>query len=164
VLRGARRYIEPMRQPRAGAPRTPHPGRTMSVEITGSYTGALKMQLQHGPSGAGLQTAAPRDNQGDGSSFSPTDLLAASLGSCMVTTMAIVAQREEIPFSAAEFVAHKHMRSDPRRVDALPVRIRMPTGLSPEQRARLEHVALHCPVKRSLLPEIQTEVEFLYED
>ena len=136
----------------------------MSVEITGSYTGGLKMELHHGPSGAGLQTAAPRDNLGDGSSFSPTDLLAASLGSCMVTTMAIVAQREEIPFPSAEFVVEKHKRADPRRVDALPVRIRMTSGLTPEQRAKLEHAALNCPVKRSLLPEIRTEAEFLYDD
>lgn len=135
----------------------------MSVEITGSYMGGLKMQLQHGPSGASLQTAAPRDNMGDGSSFSPTDLLAASLGSCIVTTMAIVAQREGIPFASAEFTVHKHMRSDPRRVDALPVRIRMPTGLSPEQRARLEEIAHTCPVARSLHPDIRVETEFVYE-
>ncbi|HEY0152537.1 MAG TPA: OsmC family protein, partial [Longimicrobium sp.] len=72
----------------------------MAVEITGSYAGNLKTELRHTPSGALLQTAAPRDNMGDGSSFSPTDLLAASLGSCMVTTMAIVAQREGIPFAS----------------------------------------------------------------
>jgi len=136
----------------------------MAVEITGTYSGSLKMELRHGPSGATLPTAAPRDNMGDGSSFSPTDLLAASLGSCMVTTMAIVAQREGIAFGEAECVAHKHMRSDPRRVDAIPVRIRMPAGLSPDQRARLERAAHECPVRRSLLPEIQTDVEFLYPD
>ena len=135
----------------------------MAVEITGTYGGNLKMELGHGPSGASLRTAAPRDNQGDGSSFSPTDLLAASLGSCMVTTMAIVAQREAIPFAAAEFVAVKHMRSDPRRVDAVPVRIRMPAGLTPEQRARLERAAHECPVSRSLHPEIRQDVEFVYD-
>jgi uncharacterized OsmC-like protein len=134
----------------------------MAVEISGTYTGNLGMELRHAPSGASLRTAAPRDNLGDGSSFSPTDLLAASLGSCMVTTMAIVAQRESIPFDGAEFVVVKHMRADPRRVDALPVRIRMPAGLSPEQRTRLEEAARHCPVARSLLPEIRTEVEFEY--
>lgn len=135
----------------------------MAVEITGTYDGNLKMELGHGPSGASLQTAAPRDNQGDGSSFSPTDLLAASLGSCMVTTMAIVARREAIPFDTAEFVAVKHMRSDPRRVDAVPVRIRMPAGLTPEQRARLERAAHECPVSRSLHPEIRQDVEFVYD-
>lgn len=136
----------------------------MAVEITGEYTGELKMRLQHGPSEREIPTAAPTDNFGDGSSFSPTDLLAASLGACMVTTMAIVARREGIPFAGASFHLEKHMRSDPRRVDAIPVKIRMPAGLTEEQRARLEGVARTCPVERSLLPEIRREVEFLYED
>jgi len=135
----------------------------MAVEISGTYAGELKMELRHGPSGATLRTAAPRDNQGDGSSFSPTDLLAASLGSCMVTTMAIVARRESIPFESATFVLEKHMRSDPRRVDAVPVTIRLPAALTPEQRARLEEAALTCPVARSLLPEVRKDVEFVYE-
>ncbi|HEX8244612.1 MAG TPA: OsmC family protein [Longimicrobium sp.] len=136
----------------------------MAVEISGRYTGDLKMELRHGPSGMPLETAAPRDNLGDGSSFSPTDLLAASLGSCMVTTMAIVARREEIPFDRAEFVLQKHMTPQPpRRVDALPVTIRLPASLTPEQRARLEEAARTCPVHRSLLPEIRREVEFIYE-
>ncbi len=134
----------------------------MAVEITGDYTGKLKMELTHGPSGAVLRTAAPVDNRGDGSSFSPTDLLAAALGSCMVTTMAIVAEREGIPFEGASFHLEKHMRSDPRRVDHIPVRIRMPPGLTQEQRAILERAAITCPVARSLSPEMRQEVEFSY--
>ena len=62
----------------------------MAVEITGRYVGNLKVELTHEPSGAVLTTAAPKDNQGDGSSFSPTDLLATSLGACMLTLIAIV--------------------------------------------------------------------------
>ncbi|MDP9347791.1 MAG: OsmC family protein [Gemmatimonadota bacterium] len=135
----------------------------MAVEISGEYTGGLKMRLRHGPSGAELPTAAPKDNQGDGSSYSPTDLLAASLGACMVTTMAIVAQREGIDFGGATFVLEKHMRADPRRVDAIPVTIRMPKGLTEEQRKKLENAARTCPVERSLNPEIRREVEFVYE-
>lgn len=135
----------------------------MAVEISGEYTGGLKMRLRHGPSGAELPTAAPKDNQGDGSSYSPTDLLAASLGACMVTTMAIVAQREGIDFAGASFVLEKHMRSDPRRVDAIPVKIRMPQGLTGEQRKKLENAARTCPVERSLNPEIRREIEFVYE-
>lgn len=136
----------------------------MAVEIRGEYASNLKMQLTHGPSGAELKTAAPVDNQGDGSSFSPTDLMAAALGACMVTTMAIVAQREAIPFEGASFVVEKHMRSDPRRIERLPVRIRMPRGLSSEQRRRLELIARTCPVQRSLLPEIEADVRFEYEE
>lgn len=135
----------------------------MAVEITGEYTGGLRMRLRHGPSAAELPTAAPVDNQGDGSSFSPTDLLAASLGACMVTTMAIVAQREGIPFEGARFSLAKHMRSDPRRVDSVPVVIHVPGGLTEEQRGRLEHAARTCPVERSLHPDIRREVTFVYE-
>ena len=134
----------------------------MAVEIEGSYAGGLKMELTHGPSGTGIRTAAPRDNQGDGSSFSPTDLVAAALGSCAVTTMAIVAAREGIPFEGASFHVEKHMRSDPRRIDRLPLRIRMPAALSPEHRARLEEIARTCPVARSLNPEIDAGIEFEY--
>jgi putative redox protein len=135
----------------------------MAVEIRGDYAGHLKMSLAHGPSGTALHTAAPQDNGGDGSSFSPTDLLAASLGSCMVTTMAIVARREGIPFEGASFRLEKHMAADPRRVARLPVRVRMPASLSAEHRARLERIALGCPVFESLSPEIAKEVEFVYE-
>jgi putative redox protein len=135
----------------------------MGVEISGTYSGELKMELRHGPSGMPLGTAAPRDNQGDGSSFSPTDLLAASLGSCMVTTMALVARRNGIPFEHASFSLEKQMRADPRRVDAVPVTIRLPASLDPEQRATLEEAARTCPVERSLLPEIRREITFVYE-
>jgi putative redox protein len=135
----------------------------MSVEINGSYTGDLKMELTHGPSGAGLVTAAPRDNMGDGSSFSPTDLLAASLGSCMVSTMAIVARRSGIPFERAEFSLEKHMRGDPRRVDSIPVTIRLPASLTDEQRTVLENAALTCPVAKSLHPDVGKDARFIYE-
>jgi putative redox protein len=134
----------------------------MAVEIRGSYTGGLKMDLHHVPSGVVQKTAAPTDNAGDGSSFSPTDLVAAALGSCAVTTMAIVAQREGIPFEGAEFRIEKHMRSGPRRIDRLPITIRMPPGLTDEQRALLEDTARNCPVERSLLPEIEREFRFEY--
>jgi putative redox protein len=136
----------------------------MAVQITGTYTGKLKMELTHTPSGTSLSTAAPKDNQGDGSSFSPTDLLAAAFGSCVVTTMAIVAEREGIPFHDASFVIEKHMRSDPRRVDRLPITVRMPRGLTPPQRSRLEHIARNCPVEKSILPDIGVDFTFEYGD
>jgi uncharacterized OsmC-like protein len=136
----------------------------MAVEMTGTYLGGLKMTLHHGPSGTEIRTAAPVDNNGDGSSFSPTDLCAVSLGACMVTVMGIVAQRDGIAFDGVSFSLEKHMRADPRRIDAIPVTIRMPAGLTPEQRSKLEHTARTCPVHRSLLPEITREVTFAYPD
>ena len=136
----------------------------MAVEITGRYAGKLATEMTHGPSGAVLRTVPPVDHQGDGSSFSPTDLAAAALGSCMITTMAIVAAREEIPFPAARFTLEKHMRSDPRRIDRIPVKVWMPATLTPAQRQRLEAVALGCPVFETLRPEIAKEVEFVYQE
>src|SRR5687767_6799259 len=134
----------------------------MAVEMSGRYAGNLKVDLHHGPSGVEIRTAAPVDNNGDGSSFSTTDLLAVSLGTCMVTVMAIYAERHGLPFAGTSFVLEKHMRADPRRVDAIPVTVRMPAALTAEQRERLEHIALTCPVHRSLLPEITREITFEY--
>lgn len=136
----------------------------MAVEITGKYVGNLKTELTHGPSGAVLKTAAPLDNNGDGSSFSPTDLVAAALGACMTTVMAIVAERDGIDLSGLTFRVEKHMVSNPRRIGALPVVIHMPAGLTPEQRQKLERTARTCPVHHSLLPEIDAEVRFEYPD
>jgi putative redox protein len=136
----------------------------MAVEITGRYTENLRTELVHGPSGKVLTTAAPVDNQGDGSSFSPTDLVAAALASCMVTTMAIVAGRDGLDLSGVAFKVRKEMADQPRRIAALPVEIHMPAGLTPEQRTKLEETAHHCPVHRSLAPEVVKDVSFVYPD
>ena len=136
----------------------------MAVVITGRYTGRLKTRVRHEQSGAEFETAAPLDNHGDGSAFSPTDLIATSLGSCILTVMAIAAEQERIPFAEASFRIEKHMKAEPRRVGALPLVIRMPAGLSPAQRDRLERVGLHCPVHHSLSPEVRTPVRFEYPD
>ena len=136
----------------------------MAVEITGRYTGNLKMDLEHGPSGAHLKTAAPVDNRGDGSSFSPTDLVAAALGSCIVTTMAIVAEREGIDFARCSFRVEKHMVDGPRRIGALPVTIHMPSGLTDAQKKKLENAAHSCPVHRSLGEGVEKEIRFVFPD
>jgi putative redox protein len=136
----------------------------MSVEITGQYTGNLKMQLTHGPSGTVIPIAAPVDNQGDGSSFSPTDLAAAALGSCMCMLIAIVGQRDGINLSGLSFRLEKHMASNPRRLGSIPVTIQMPAGLNPEQRKKLENAALTCPVHKSLDPAVETPVDFAYPE
>lgn len=136
----------------------------MAVLITGEYGGGLRMRLRHEQSGVELTTAAPLDNQGDGSSFSPTDLAASALGSCVVTVMAIVARNHDIPFEGAAFRIEKHMASDPRRIRALPMTVTMPPGLSPEQREILERAGSHCPVHYSLHPDVETPIEFSYPD
>lgn len=136
----------------------------MAVEITGEYLGNLGVAVHHGPSGTVLKTAAPVDNNGDGSSFSPTDLVASALGSCMLTIMGIVARREGIDLTGLRFELSKHMRSDPRRIDRIPVRIFLPAALSDTERKTLEEAALCCPVCRSLLDAVERPVEFLSAD
>ena len=91
----------------------------MAVEITGEYTGTLNVRVRHGPSRKEATTAAPVDNHGDGSSFSPTDLVATALGSCVLTVMAIAADEHGIPFDGATFRVEKHMAADPRRIDTV---------------------------------------------
>ena len=132
----------------------------MSVEVTGRYTGNLKMELIHGPSGATIHSAAPKDNNGDGSSFSPTDLVATALGSCMCTIIAMVAERDGIDCSQLRFRAEKHMSASPRRIGSIPVHITLPPGLTPEQRGKLERAAATCPVHHSLHPDIQIDITF----
>ena len=136
----------------------------MAVRMEGRYLGKLKLRLRHGPSGAEIVTVAPVDNHGDGSSFSPTDLCAVSLGTCMVTVMAIFAEENGIPFGNASFEIEKHMRADPRRIDRLPLTVHMPAGLTGEQRVKLERVGRACPVSRSLHPDVRQEIQFVYPD
>lgn len=132
--------------------------------MSGRYVGQLKVELHHEPSGMRLNTAAPVDNNGDGSSFSPTDLVAAALGACMLTIVAMVAERDGLDTSALAFECEKHMQSSPRQIGAIPVKIHMPAGLNAEQKAKLERAALTCPVHRSLLPEIDKTVTFVYPE
>jgi len=136
----------------------------MIVEITGRYTGKLGTLMIHGPSGKALRTAAPVDNQGDGSSFSPTDLAAAALASCMVTIMGIAARDSDIDLEGLEFAVEKHMASEPRRIGRLPIKIQMPAGLGPDQRRMLEAAAASCPMCSSLSDAVDRSVEFSYPD
>jgi putative redox protein len=134
------------------------------VTITGRYTGDLRCEAVHGPSGSKLVTDAPADNMGRGEMFSPTDLVATALGTCIVTTMAIFAQRRGIDFSSATFSVEKHMALKPvRRIGRLPVTIRMSAAISEENRVLLERVAHTCPVHKSLHPDVDAPISFVYE-
>jgi len=131
------------------------------VEIDVAYQGDLRTRSQHGPSGRELETDAPVDNQGRGESFSPTDLLATALGTCMLTVMGIVARREGWDLEGARARVEKHMVADPvRRVGRLVLSFELPAGLAANARAVLEEAARTCPVKQSIHPEIETELSF----
>ena len=133
------------------------------VEIRAVYEGDLRCRLTHGPSGQQLVTDAPTDNEGRGETFSPTDLVAAALGSCVLTVMGIVARRHQLDLAGTQAHVRKEMRTDPeRRIGRLVVTITFPRRFSADQRRWLERAALGCPVHHSLHPEIEAPVEFLY--
>jgi putative redox protein len=135
------------------------PGVPMTADLTG-----LSCKLAHGPSGATLTTVPPKDNGGDGSSFSPTDLVGAALASCALSTMALAAQREGLSWGDAHANVEKRMTPPPRRIGELVLVIDMPSEVLPEHRARLEEAARACPVARSLHPDVKLPMEFKYRD
>ena len=131
------------------------------VEIKSVYEGQLHCNATHGPSGAVLATDAPKDNMGKGEAFSPTDLVATALGTCMLTTMGIVAQRNNIDITGARVRVTKEMVSQPaRRVGTLGVEIVMPKALGDEDRQRLENAAHTCPVAKTIHPDVKVPVTF----
>lgn len=126
-----------------------------------TYDRDLSCLAIHTPSGTVLRTDAPVDNQGLGRTFSPTDLLATSLATCMLTTAAIVGRRNGIEMGQATAEVEKHMTtSGPRRVEKLVVRIKLPNGLEASQIERLQDAAASCPVKASLHPDVKVEVVY----
>lgn len=131
------------------------------VEIGIVYEGKLRCIAKHGPSGTVLSTDAPVDNMGRGESFSPTDLVATALGSCMLTIMGILAQRHELNITGTTVTVTKEMTATPpRRIARLGVTINVPAKLSDEDRKRLENGALTCPVHKSLHPDIEIPIRF----
>jgi putative redox protein len=133
------------------------------VEIRIEYPGELQCKATHGPSGAALMTDAPVDNQGKGRTFSPTDLVATALGTCIFTVLGIVAQRNNIDLVGSSMVVRKEMTSQPvRRIGRLHVEINVPQVLSQDDRRRLENAAEACPVKRSLHPDIDIQIRFCW--
>ncbi len=134
------------------------------VSIQIEYEGDLHCKAVHGPSRAELSTDAPTDNQGRGESFSPTDLVATALGTCMLTVMGILARTLEIDIAGATATVAKEMSSTPpRRIQTLTVKIRVPNAISSENREKLERAAHACPVHKSLHPDIQTPIEFVWD-
>lgn len=127
------------------------------------YTDELHTRAIHRKSGVALETDAPVDNKGKGESFSPTDLCATSLATCMLTVMGILANEKSIPFPGAEAEVTKIMASDPRRISAIEIEMQIQDyGLSEKQKAMLENTARNCPVAKSLHPDIRQEVRFTY--
>lgn len=133
------------------------------VTMTGIYEGDKHCTLTHGPSNTQIHTDAPKDNNGRGEAFSPTDLLGAALGSCILTTMAIYAEKNGIDIKGASFQVIKKMKLSPRMIAELEVAITLPAHLTAEQRPTLEEIAHTCPVTKSLSSEVKIPVTFTYQ-
>ena len=139
----------------------------MAVEIDIVYEGQLRCAATHGPSSATLSTDAPVDNHGRGESFSPTDLVATALGTCVMTIMGIVAERNQIDLTGTQIHVTKEMIQQPvRRIGRLPVTVTIPgdkaAKVSAADRMKLETAARHCPVHQSLHPDIDSPIEFVW--
>ena len=133
------------------------------VEIRIRYDGQLRCSARHGPSGRGVVTDAPVDNQGRGESFSPTDLVATALGTCMMTIMGIRAQEKGWSLEGSTVTVRKGMVADPkRRIASLEVKIEVAGSFDTEARAELEEAARTCPVALSISPNIQVPLDFVW--
>jgi uncharacterized OsmC-like protein len=131
------------------------------VRITGDYQGGLHCTAAHEPSGAQLNTDAPKDNQGRGEAFSPTDLVATAYVTCIATTMAIVARRHGVDLAGLRYDVTKEMSdSPPRRISRLTARIWLPPAAEKLPPGLMEETARGCPVHRSLAPDVEKVVEF----
>ncbi len=133
------------------------------VEIHAVYEGGLRCSAIHGPSGSAIETDAPVDNHGKGERFSPTDLAATSLGTCMMTIMGIYAEKNGIDLTGTKVRVLKEMTPEPpRRIAKLTVEMTLSLPADHPRREALERVALGCPVYLSLHPEIEKAVTFAW--
>jgi putative redox protein len=135
----------------------------MSVKISGHTEPHFRTRVTHEPSGSHMHTVAPKDNGGDGSTFSPTDLIAVALASCVATTADLYAQKHSLDLKKVSFTAEKEMATSiPRRVSKLKLNIVFEGRLSAENFEKLKTAAGRCPVKLSLHPEVMVEEKFTY--
>ena len=130
--------------------------------INGKYTGELRCNLTHINSGQQLITDAPKDNNGKGEAFSPTDLVAAALGTCMLTIIGIRAKSKNLNIGEPKISIIKAMQSSPRKIEMIKIEITFETQLSSSDRDYLESEAKKCPVALSLNDSLIQEIDFKY--
>ncbi|HEY3900970.1 MAG TPA: OsmC family protein [Chthoniobacter sp.] len=133
------------------------------IQIVTHYQGGLRCEATHGPSQNKLITDAPVDNHGKGESFSPTDLVATALGTCMATVMGIYAQAHDVDLKGMTITVNKEMTQVPvRRIARLTCEIVVPLPADHPRREALERTALTCPVMQSLLTDVEKPVKFIW--
>jgi putative redox protein len=131
--------------------------------VTTLYAGNLRTQATHVASGNALITDAPLDNNGRGEAFSPTDLVCAALGSCMLTIMGIVADRHQLALEGTRLDITKIMAAEPRRIAEVQINFTLPSSnFSDKEKALLENAARTCPVALSLHPDVKQTISFQY--
>lgn len=127
------------------------------------YIGELRAEAIHLRSKESIITDAPIDNQGKGEAFSPTDLTATSLASCMVTTMGIIAKRNNWNIDGTKCSVLKIMASEPRKIAEIHIDIQFPlNNFSEKEKEILKNTALNCPVAKSLHPDINQMITFKF--
>ena len=126
------------------------------------YEGELRTQATHLQSGKTIYTDAPVDNQGKGDAFSPTDLVATSFASCMLTIMGIVARRDGILLKGAVAEVEKIMAKDPRRIGEIKIKFIFKHTIEEKDRVKLERAARTCPVSGSLHQDLKENIDFIY--
>ena len=132
----------------------------MSVIMKGRSTGPTTVELEH-ESGRTIHTAAPKDNGGDGSGFSPTDLCSVSLGACAVSIMSMFARNKGIPVEGIDFELRKEMASGPRRIARIVVAYHIRTACSETDFAKLVTAGKTCPVRQTLGTCVEVEEQYL---
>ena len=128
-----------------------------------TYVGDLRTEAMHLGSGNSIVTDAPKDNEGKGEAFSPTDLVATALASCMMTIMGIVARRDGMNIDGLTAEVDKIMSQSPRRIGEIKVRLIFQNPLNDLEREKLERAAYTCPVSGSLHEDLKETIEFVYE-
>lgn len=135
----------------------------MTAEII--YEGTLRCSCTHLQSGTVILTDAPKDNHGNGAAFSPTDLVATALGSCIITTMGIKCQNMGISVDGTRIEIKKIMAAEPRRISQIDIILHMPdVHYTDKDKKILEHTAMTCPVAVSLHPDLVKDVTFIWQD
>ena len=132
----------------------------MTSKVT--YEGGLRTKARHIQSGNSIVTDAPVDNQGKGEAFSPTDLVATALASCMLTIMGIVAERKNIELKGTTAEVEKIMGTMPRKISEIKIKILFNKSFDKKTKRKLESAALACPVSNSLNKNLEESIKFIY--
>ena len=121
------------------------------------------MQKEFLPTNSIIQTDAPVDNNGKGELFSPTDLVASGLGTCMLTVMGIYAESRNMDLSGSHFHVKKIMTSNPRRISEIKINMHLPKTLDTDSQEKLKNIGNTCPVRYSINQEILVETNYFFD-